>query len=71
MSKGSSKTKEVKVPELERKIGDTPLAQTLSFTSDHLNDFWCVRNFLPQDAIRRIAVTAREHLRDRLVPDDD
>lgn len=71
MSKKSSKTEEVKVTELERKIGDTPIAQKITFTHTHLANFLCVRDFLPKDAIRRIAVTAREHLRERLVPDDD
>ncbi len=66
------KAEETKIPELERKIGDTPIAQKICYSLPaHLVDFLCVRDFLPKDAIRRIAVTAREHLRERLVPDDD
>ena len=63
-------TDKVKVTELERKIGDALIAQKISSLT-HLVDYLCVRDFLPKDAIRRIAVTAREHLRERLVPDDD
>ena len=69
--KPTEKAKEVKVTELERKIGDTPIAQKIHFLRDPLADYLCVRDFLSKDAIRRIAVTAREHLRERLVPDDD
>ena len=65
-----AEAEETKIPELERKIGDTPIAQKLSYLGN-LADYLCVRDFLPKDAIRRIAVTAREHLRERLVPDDD
>ena len=66
------KAEETKIPELERKIGDTPIAQKIYHSLPaHLVDFLCVRDFFPKDAIRRIAVTAREPLRERLVPDDD
>ena len=68
------KAEETKIPELERKIGETPIAHKLGYhihEFSHLNDYICVCDFLPKDAIRRIAVTAREHLRERLVPDDD
>ena len=70
MTKGKE-TEEVKVTELERKIGDTPIAQNINPRLAPFADYICVRDFLPKDAIRRIAVTAREHLRERLVPDDD
>lgn len=66
-----SVAEEVKVTELERKIGGTPIAQEINFRSNCYSNYLCVRNFLPKEAIRRIAVTAREHLRERLVPDDD
>ena len=72
MSKESSKNEEVKISELERRIGDTPIAQKISCgPNSYLNDFFCVCDFLSKDAIRRIAWTAREYLRDTLVPDDD
>ena len=63
--------KEVKVTELERKIGDTPIGNKITHGPFYYAGFLCVSDFLPKDAIRRIAVTAREHLRERLVPDDD
>ena len=71
MTRKISKAEEVKVPELDRKIGDTPVANKINSRFDSFSDYLCVRDFLPKDAIRRIAVTAREHLRERLVPDDD
>ncbi len=71
--RAKEKTGEVKITELERRIGDTPIAQKMGYFvgSIHAPIDIYVRDFLPKYAIAHIARTAREYLRERLVPDDD
>ncbi len=69
--KVKTEVKEVKVTELERRIGETCVAYKIGSHFEGIQETLYVRDFLAGDVISRIARTVKEYLRERLVSDDD